>query len=250
MNIEDLDALTEEIEHYKSSGKHAELMQRMDQHEKETSEPTVVAVLLMAKASAALHLGNQDAADEALSRIDCASLTGAMQNYVNILKATAAHRGGRLAEADMLLSLILSSKEVNSEEQRDVLYEALAQKGFVQADLNHFSVALDLLEMASALASAGDLSENIYISQGYCLQGMGRLDEAEGCLIRALKVGPGKLKADAYYRLGAVELQRENFAEAKSNFQSALSSLPGEGVRREDVLSALREAEASSRAGQ
>lgn len=246
MGIDNLDTLTKEIEYYKSSNNHIELMRRMDQLEGETSDPIVRAVLLATKATSALITHNQVAADEALSRIDMALLTGAMQNYVTLTKASAAHMGGRLAEADRLLSMVLASEEIHDEEQRDNLYEALAQKGFVQADLNQFDVALNFLEMASALASTGEVLENIYISRAYCLQALGRLNEAEECLRRALETKPGKLRADAYYRLGAVQLQREEFALARSSFRNALRSLPGGGIQREDILSALGEAEAPS----
>jgi tetratricopeptide (TPR) repeat protein len=246
MNIENLHVLTQEIEYYKSSDKHAECIQRIDQHEKETSDPVVRAILLIAKAKSALHLQNIALADESLSRVEVASLTGSMQNYVNLTKATTAHMGGRLAEADRLASMILASQEIHNEEQRDVLYEALAQKGFVQADLNQFGVALELLDMASTVVGAEglseNLSENIAIYEAYCLQALGRLDEAEECLRHVLS-RPGNLRADAYYRLGAIELQKEEFAAAKFDFQNALNKLSGGRLRREDVLSALREAE-------
>jgi len=217
----------------------------MAKYEEETSDPEVMAVILMAKANSAFHLRDLVLADEALSGIDLDLLMPGMQNYVNLIKSTAAHLGGRLAEADKLLNLILASKEIHAEEQRDALYEALALKGFVQADLGQFNTALDLLEMALSIVGAEDLSENlsenIAVHKGYCLQALGRLDEAEVCLADLLKLDSLRMKADAYYRLGAIKLQMEEFAAAKMNFQNALANLSTGGLRREDILSAMSE---------
>jgi tetratricopeptide (TPR) repeat protein len=207
MKSEDLSALTQEIEYYKSSHKHAECIQRMDQYEKETADPVVRAVLLTAKATCALQVGDIAVADSAVAKIDTASLTAAMRNYVNLTKATIAHQAGRLDEADRLLSASLASVDLYEAEQRDVLYEALARRGFVQADMNQFGIALDLLRRASAISDQGELCDNIGLYQGYCLQALGRLDEAKERLGKVLKNGSGNLDADAYYRLGAVELQ-------------------------------------------
>lgn len=41
----------------------------------------------------------------------------------------------------------------------------------------------------------------------------------------------------------AIELQKEEAAAAKVNFLKALSSLPGGGIQRKDIMSALDEAE-------
>ncbi len=106
MNIEDLDALTQEIRSLKRANLHVQLMQRMDQYEGETSDPVVLAVLLIAKAVAALNLGDVSAADDALSRIDPSLPDGAVRNYVTLTKASAAHQGGRFSEADRFLSAV------------------------------------------------------------------------------------------------------------------------------------------------
>ena len=243
MNFDDLETLTREIEQYKSAGQHIELIRRMDQYDKETSDPIVKAILLTARATSSLNTDSTAEADEALARIDMASLTAGMQNYVNLVKAATAHQAGRLIEADRLLSAVLASPEIQDEELRDCRHEALARKGFVQADLNQFSAALDLLEMASALVRDSEWSENIDIYEGYCLQALGRLHEAEEILRRSLDRRPGDLKADAYYRLGAIELQKEEFAQAKTNFQNALKNMPCGRMRLEDIFSALRDAE-------
>lgn len=151
MNSEDLNALTQEIEYYKSSHKHAECIQKMDQYDRETEDPVVRAVLLTAKATCALQVGDISLADSAVSKIDTASLTAGMRNYVNLTKATIAHQAGRLDEAARFLSVSLASRDLYDDEQRDVLYEVLARSGFVQADMNQFGIALDLLRRASTI---------------------------------------------------------------------------------------------------
>jgi tetratricopeptide (TPR) repeat protein len=242
----DLNDLTQEIEFLKGSQRYAECIQKMDKHAKQTVDPLVRAVLLTAKATCALQLGDIPVADSAASAIDTTKLTAAMKNYVDLTKATVAHEAGRLDEADQHLSAILASESLSDDEQRDVLYEALARRGFVQADKKQFGNALDLLQQATAIFGQGELRDNIGLYRGYCLQALGQLNEARESLKAVLQVGTGSLDADAYYRLGAVEMQDGDLSAAVSDFQLALTSLPRGRITRANILAAIGEAEKQS----
>jgi tetratricopeptide (TPR) repeat protein len=247
MNQGDLVALTQEIEEYKNAQQYVECILRMDHYERETTDPIVKAVLLTAKATCALEIGDIEASRQAVSLIDTASLTIPMRNYVNLTKATVAHEGGQSERAAALLAESLATGEIYSDEQREVLYEALARMGFIQADMNQFDAALGLLSRASAMFDRGDLQENIGLYRAYCLQALGRLQEAEECLQSVLRDGSGEFNANVYYRLGAIHLQQGHFVSSIADFQNALTHRPRGRIRRSDILAALSEAESARR---
>lgn len=246
IEIEDLGVLTKEIESYNSSARHAECIRRMEEYEKRTTNPEVKAVILLAMASAALNLNDLTIADRALSRIEVELVSAALRNYVDLTSVTAARMAGRLLEADAIVSTILARKQTQDQEHRAMLQEALAQKGFIQADLSHYRVALELLTMASALPctmpTSKDLLENVSLYKAYCLQALSRLDEAENCLT-AILGSSGKFQADAHYRMGAIKLQKQEFAAARVEFIRASRSQYAGRITPEAIQLALREVE-------
>jgi len=242
MNIDDLAALAEEIKSYKDRHEYGECISQMDRYERETIDPTVRSILLTAKATCALQLNDLSTAEDAVSGIDIEPLTSAMRNYVYLTRGAVAQKSGQLDLAVSLFSTIIDSKEAYEPAHRDVLYEGFARLAFLYAQKNQFAAAFDLLERATIISPEGDLRDDIDIYRGYCLQALGRLQAAEQRLKHVLDTGSRELKADAYYRLGAVLLQAGNHKAAIDNFQRALSSLPYGRIARSEILAALIEA--------
>jgi tetratricopeptide (TPR) repeat protein len=101
---------------------------------------------------------------------------------------------------------------------------------------------LPLLEKASLLSPDGFLRDDIDIDLSYCLQAVGRLDEAKGYIKSISDREPEKIIVDAYYRLGSVQFQAEEYEAAIDSLQRALSHLPHGKIAESDILTALREA--------
>lgn len=234
--------LEEEIKGYKDRKEYAECVKRMEEHERRTTDPVVWAIVLMAKATCSAQMGDFASAEKAAFAIDIEPLSFEMRNYVNLTRANTARSTGQLDLAESLFRAILVSKEAHPEPPPDALYEALARLGFLYADKNKFAPALDLLQRASILMPDGDLRDDIGIDLGYCLQALGRMDEAEEVLKAVLENGSGELTADAYYRLGAVQLQAGDCDAAIKSLQHALDSLPHGRPTKSDILAALQEA--------
>jgi tetratricopeptide (TPR) repeat protein len=235
--------LENEIKNYKDRKEYAACIQRMKEREKEATNPEVRAVVLLAKATCALQIGNLALAEEAASAIDMQPLSPEMRNYVSLVRADISSSTGQSERAESLYSAIIASKEARTEQQPDALYEAFARLGFLYAHKNRFAAALDLLQKASILMPNGDLRDDIGIWLGYCLQALNRLDKAKECLRDVLDHGSGEMIVDAYYRLGAVQLQTGDYDDAIDSFQRALSSLPHGRTKQADILAALSEAE-------
>jgi len=242
MNDDKVRALWEDIEYYKSRKKYAECVKRMEEREKEVTDPVGQAILLTAKSTCAAQMGNLALAEKAAFAIDMEPLSPEMRNYVNLTRASISHSLGRLEQAESLFSAILASKEAHAEQQPGALCEAFARLGMLYGHKKRFAAALDLLQRASILMPDGDLRGDIGVWLGYCLQGLGRLDEAKECLRYVLDNGSGEMNAHAYYRLGAVQLQAGECEAAIDSFGHALRSLPHGGIAESDILAALQEA--------
>lgn len=234
--------LGEEIKGYKSRKEYAECVKRMEEREQETTDPEFRAIVLMAKATCSAQMGDFASAENAAFAIDMGPLSPEMRNYVKLTKASISRLTGQLERGEVLFREILASEEAHSEEQRDVLYEASARLGIAYAHKNRFAAALDLLQQASILMPDGDLHDDIGLYLGYCLQALGRLDEAEEILKPLLENGLRELAADIYYRLGAVQLQARDCDAAIDSFQRALGSLTGDEALRADIVAGLRKA--------
>jgi tetratricopeptide (TPR) repeat protein len=234
-------ALAEEIKGYKDRKEYAECVKRMEEREKEVTDPVARAILLTAKATCASQMGDLALAESAAFAIDTEPLSGGMRNYVYLTQGSIASVTGQPERAELLFSAILASKEVHEEHQRDVLYEAFGRLGSLYADKNRFTAALDLLQKASILMPDGDSRDNFDLYLAYCLQALGRLDEAKECLKDVLENGSGEMKADTYYRLGAVQLQAGEYDLAMDSLHRALDSQPDRETLRSDILSALQE---------
>lgn len=234
--------LEEEIKGYKDRKEYAECVQRMEQLEKEVTDPDTRTIVLTAKSTCAAQMGDWATAESAISKVDLVPLSPEMRNCTNMVRGSVAHHLGQLERAESLFSGILASKEAHAEQQREILYEATARLGMLYSNQNRFRSALDLLQRAELMVPNGDLRESIGIYLGYCLQAFGRLAEAEQHLKQVLENGSGELKVDAWYRLGAVQLQAGDCEAAINSFQSALDSLPNGGISESDILLALQEA--------
>ena len=89
--------------------------------------------------------------------------------------------------------------------------------------------------------SDGDLHESILLYQSYCLQALNRLNEAESILKNALAQDMQGLRADFFYRLGAVYLQKQNFAAAIDAFKNAERYVTQGRISLSDICMALSE---------
>ena len=214
----------------------------MEELEKEITDPVIRAIVLMAKATCASQMGNLVLAENAAFAIDIEALSPELRNYAKLIRGSISTLTGQSERAESLFLTIISSKEAYAEQQPDALYEAFARLGISYSKRSRFATALDLLQKASILMPDGDLRDVIGISLGYCLQGLGRFDEAKECLKDVLDNGSGEMNADAYYRLGAVQLQAGECEAAIDSLQRALSSLPHDGSIESDISAALREA--------
>jgi tetratricopeptide (TPR) repeat protein len=238
----DVKVLEEEISRYKNRKEYAECVKRMDEHVKETINPVVRAIALMAKCTCAAQMNDLALAENAAFAIDMEPLSPEMRNYVNLVRADVLSLIGESKEAESLFFTILTSKEQYSEQMRDVLYQASAKLGILYVTWKRYSQALTLLEKASLLMPDGYLRDYVDIDLAYCLQSLGRADEAKGCLKSIIDRGPEEFIVDAYYRLGAIQLQTGECEAAIDSFQSALNNLPRGKIAESDILTALREA--------
>lgn len=242
MSDDRLRALAEEIAEYKRKKKYLECITSMERYERESTDKTTRAILLTAKSTCNMLLGNIDSAKEDISRIDTASLSPGEVIYIDLVRANILQDEGKLDEAERVLSAILNINDTYEEQNRELLYETLARKGFILSDRNQFDIALKFLNRSLEVVDNGNLHANILIYCGYCLQALGRLDEAERSLKRSLDEGSGDLASDAFYRLGAVYLQRHDFHRAINAFRNAEQKIDSGRIGLADVYLGLSEA--------
>lgn len=227
---------------YKSTGRYSECIQWIDRLLQDPSDDrTLRAILLTAKASCALQLGDMGTATIASDSIDLALVATEIRNYTILTKAAIAQQCGKPEIASALLSEILAGESIIGPQERDVLYEALARKGFALATLRDFGSALEFLEKATAVDPIGEYQDNIDLYTAYCLQALGRLASAKTYVEKLLSRRPPSLEADAHYRLGAIYLQSGALGSAMAAFNCALDHLPGKLVTRVDIINALAE---------
>jgi tetratricopeptide (TPR) repeat protein len=241
MNNEQLESLTRKIDRLKSARKFAECIEEVNLLEREDKHPNLRVILAITKASCALALGDLSLAKNAISRLQALSLSPVEEIYRNLVVATIMHEDGKTAEADAVLSINLARKDLYNSEYREALYETLARKGFACADLNRFDTALGFLDQSLGTLPNGEFHDNILLYQGYCLQALGKLDQAEKSLERGIAEGSGDLAADIFYRLGAVRFQKHNYKAAIEAFTNAERNVPHGRVGLGDILSALSE---------
>jgi tetratricopeptide (TPR) repeat protein len=182
-----------------------------------------------------------DTAISTSASIDASSLSVDERNYILLLKAAIAQESGRPELASAILSKILDEEDKITDQE--VLYEALARKGFALATIRDFRSALEFLQRATTLDPVDEYRDNIDLYMAYCLQALGRLGSAKEKLEELLSREPPNLEADALYRLGAVYLQGGALGPAITAFNSALENLPGKSVTRVDIMNALAEAD-------
>lgn len=243
MNQSELAALTKEISDLKDRHEYAECIHRLNQYESETIDPAVRTILLIGKATCAMQLGDLAAAQAAALGIDPNALDPEARNYARLVAGSVALRVGQFNKADSSYSEILADKAANEGESSDILCEATAGKAFAQARLHHYADALSLMDLASKLHPEKDLQNDIGIYRALCLQGQGRLDEAEQAVRDVLADSSGVSDADAWFRLGGILYQRGNYRAAIDSFQHALAQARKTGVSRPTILKALKEAE-------
>lgn len=234
-------ALAEEIDGFYHRGQFAECIKRMDERLKESTDPGERAVALMAKSTCARHLKDFGLAETAAFAIDMEPLSPELRDYANLVRADILSATGQSTRAESLFLSILRREDAFTERRRDVLCKALAKLGFLYVTWNRYAAAVPLLEKASLLGADGFLRDDIDIDLAYCLQALGRLDEAKAFLKSILDREPQGIIVDAYYWLGAVQLQAEEYEAAIDSLQHALNHLPHGKVAESDILAALRE---------
>lgn len=231
-----------EIKGYYDRGAYQECLQCLERHEKEANDFEYRAIVLIAKSNCAMHLGDWVMAENAINAIDITPLQLEIKNCVYLSRAAVAHHLGQLEKAESLFLSILASDETKEEPPSRIVYEAAARLGMLYSHQNKFRTSMDLLQKAEFMIPDGDFRDDIGIYQGYCLQGLGRLDEAEQTVRNVLENGSGDLKSSAYYRLGAIQLQKGDCDAAIESLQSALDSLPHGRIAESDIMAALEEA--------
>ncbi len=234
-------SITREIGDYKSSGRYYECMQKIDQLLQDAKDSTLVVILLTAKASCAMQIGDMETALNISAQIDVSSVTSDIRDYALLTKATVAQESGRPELALALLSDMLNEGNEIADGGREVMYEALARKGFALATLKDFKSALGFLQRAATVDPIGEYRDNIDLYAAYCLQALGKLASAEKHVEELLSRKPPNLEADAYYRLGAIYLQSGALGSAMTAFNCALEHLPGKSVTHVDIINALAE---------
>lgn len=127
--------------------------------------------------------------------------------------ALAAHRAGRLAEADALYVRVLSLEPHNA--------EALRLRGVIACQDGRFTDAIMHLHAAIRL---DDRNSVYYSNLGVALKGLGRTTEALEALERAASLDTANL--DIHYNIGCLlqELERRN--EAMASYQAVLAAAP------------------------
>jgi tetratricopeptide (TPR) repeat protein len=243
MNDSFFKELEDEIKGYYDRKEYAACLERMEMRERETTDLDARAIVLTAKSNCAAHLGNLRLAENSAFAIDIETVSPEIRNYVYLTQGCIAGLTGQTERAESLFAAIIASKEAHAEPEPRALYEALGRLGSLYAHKNRFPTALDLLQKASILMPNGDLRDNFDLHTAYCLQALGRLDEAKECLNNVLENGSGELRADAYYRLGAVQLQAGEYEAAIDSFHRALDNLSHGKIAKSDILTALGEAE-------
>lgn len=241
MEDNEANALAEEIDGFYDRKEFAECIKRMDERLKESTDPEERAVALMAKSTCARHLKDFDMAETAAFAIDMEHVSAETRDYANLVSADILSATGQSKRAESLLLSILRREDVFTEQRRDVLCKAFAELGFLYVTSKRYAAALPLLEKASLLGADGFLRDDIDIDVACCLQALGRLDEAKKHLKSMLDREPQGIIVDAYYRLGAVQLQAEEYEAAIDSLQRALNHLPHGKVAESDILAALRE---------
>lgn len=239
----DLIALAHEVNDLKAKREYAECIRKMDLYLDGTDDPVVRTLALMGKATCAMQLGNLAAAQTAAFGIDPNVLDPEARNYARLVVGSVALQAGQFNKADSIYSEILADKAANEENSRDILCEATAGEAFAQARLHRYTAALSLLDLAFGLHPERELQDDIGIYRALCLQGQGRLDEAEQSVRNVLANSSGKSDADAWFRLGAILLQKRDFRGAIDSFQGALRKVSTVGVSRSSILTAIKETE-------
>lgn len=236
------DEFAEEIDGFYDRQEYAECIKRMDERLKESTDPEERAVALMAKSTCARYLKDFGLAESAAFAIDMEPLSPETRDYANLVRADILSATDESKRAEALFLSILSREDAFTERRRDVLCRALAKLGFLYATWNRYAAALPLLEKASLLGADGFLRDDLDIDLAYCLQALGRLDEAKEYLKSIIDREPQGIIVDAYYWLGAVQLQAEDYQAAIDSLQRALSHHPHGKVAESDVLTLLRDA--------
>jgi tetratricopeptide (TPR) repeat protein len=234
--------LAKEIASYKKAGRYADCISAMARYEATETDPRIRNILLAAKASCAHELGDVELARQAFSYIAQDILTSAELLYVDLLHARLLLEEGHLTDADRIVTAVLSTDGINLDENSDELYVALATKAFVLAHMNEFEDAISFLDRASLILPEDDLKESIFLYRGYCQQALGRLDEAEVSLKRALNECSGKNRSDTFYRLGAVYLQKGETDAAIEAFYKSAQSLTRGRMTMCDIFMGLSQA--------
>lgn len=239
--------LEAEIRTYKDRKEYEECVRRMEEREKEANDPEYRTIVLTAKSNCAANLGDWAMAETAINSIDITPLSPEMRNRVNLVRAIVVRHLGQPEQAESLFLGILTSEEARAEKKSEIIYEAAARLGIAYSHQNRFRAALDLLQKAEFMIPDGDFRDDIGICLAYCLQGLGRFEEAEHAVRRVLEYGSEEARADAYYRLGAIQLQAGFCEAAIDSFEHALSSSPHCGIAESDIVAALEEAKEEQR---
>jgi tetratricopeptide (TPR) repeat protein len=242
MNSDRLTEIANEIADYKRQKRFLECIKKMELYAREEKDASARTIFLTAQATCAMQMGDLPTAEAAIAKIDRSSLTPAERIYVHQVLASILQEQGRLLEADAILSSSLQEPELRREEHREAFHEMLARRGFILAHLNQCDTALRFFDDSLAVQEQGDLIERIRLYQGYCLQAVGRLEEAEKYLRMDVGKGSQDLAADIFYRLGAVLLQKGDYDAAIASFKDAERSLPRGQISLSDILMALSEA--------
>jgi tetratricopeptide (TPR) repeat protein len=231
--------LAREIDEFTSDGRYRECIKAMDSHAKDENSSSILWVLYLAKATCALRLDDVAGARKSVETIESATLSESDRIYVNHVWVEILQREGKLAEAKRLLSSMLANEELHKEEHREVYYEMLASMGIVSAHLKAFEAALPYLTGSQKGLEAGEWLDSTRIYEALCLQGLGRFSEAETVLKNVIEGGSGTMIVDAFYRWGALYLERQQFDLAVLMFQKAKSNLPYGRKSIAEILEAM-----------
>ena len=234
--------LAKKIASYKKAGRYADCISAMARYEATETDFRIRNILFTAKASCALELGDIELARQAFSHISQDILTSTELLYVDLLHAGLLLEEGHLTDADRIVSALLSTEGINLDEHSDELYVALATKAIALAHMNKFEDAISFLDRASLILPEDDLKESIFLYRGYCQQALGRLDEAEVSLKKALNECSGKVLSDTLYRLGAVYLQKGETDAAIEAFSKSAQNLARGRMAMHDIFVGLSKA--------
>ena len=135
--------------------------------------------------------------------------------------ALSLYRGGRYAEAEKKIRSSLESGG-NRAEEFALLARTLANRGRLDEALEWCRKAID----------ADRCNPGFYFLSATILQEIGRMEESEAFLGKALYLDPAF--ALAHFALGNLALRREKGKESRRHFTNALSLL--QGIDRDSVL--------------